>query len=77
METTVYFVEIKETARKHGLSDDDIRHAVGNPVFVHYFDGYQIIVGADNSARLLEVGVNSNAEIFHAMPARPKYYRER
>jgi hypothetical protein len=77
MVTKITIVEIKESARKHGVSDDDIRHAVANPVFVHYFEDFRMIVGPSSAAQLLEVGVNTEGHIFHAMPARPKYYRTR
>lgn len=70
-------MEIVDSARKHGIADADILHAIENPLFVHYFDGYQMIIGPSTSAQMLEIGVNSRAEIFHAMPARPKYYRTR
>jgi len=42
---------------------------------VHYVDGYHAIVGASETAPMLEVAVNGRGEIFHAMPARPQHYR--
>lgn len=72
-------MEILPTARKHGVSDDDIRHAVLNavgavrsqaqPDFVMY-------VGADQNASLLDVGVleaEGDEYVIHAMQARPQY----
>lgn len=72
-------VEILPSARKHGISDDDVRHAVSNavgavrsparPDFVMY-------VGPDQNANLLEVGViedDGDEYVIHAMRARPQY----
>lgn len=70
-------MEIKPTARKHDVADADMRHAIENAIWVHYFDDYQIVVGPARDARLLEIGVNRAGEIFHAMPARPKYIKAR
>lgn len=57
-------------ARKHGVPDEDIR------VFV--LDDLVMLIGADESGRMLEIGVAS-AEgiefIVHAMPARDKFLR--
>ena len=62
---------------KHGLAREDIDHALNNPVTVHYFDGYVIVVGPSLSGLLLEVGVNDDDFIFHAMPAREKFLRRK
>lgn len=64
-----------KSAWKHGLSREDVDHALSNPVAVHYFDGYVIIIGATRSGRLIEVGVNDDDFVFHAMPAREKFLR--
>ena len=40
-------------------------------------DGYTILVGPDNHANLLELAVtyeDSTITVFHAMPARPKFF---
>jgi hypothetical protein len=40
-------------------------------------DGYTILVGPDKHANLLELAVTyeySTITVFHAMPARPKYF---
>ncbi len=72
-------MEILPSARKHGISDDDIRHAVENAVAaITVFDqpDFSMLVGPDHAARLLEVGVVAdevNDYVIHAMPARPKY----
>ena len=63
-----------DDARKHGVSDDDIRHAIGHAIRVHAMDGYLLLVGPRRDGQLLEVGYNPTADrVFHAMPVRPKY----
>ncbi len=66
------------SARKHGVSDTDMLHAYRNPVRVFDLDDLVLLIGADESGRLLEVGV-ATAEglefIVHAMPARPRFLR--
>ncbi len=75
MVTTVTSVEIVETARKHGVADADMLHAVAQVMFVHFFDDYRMIVGPGRNGLLLEVAVNSRGQIFHAMRARQKFLR--
>jgi hypothetical protein len=69
---------ILDSARKHGLSDDDILHAYRNPIRVFEVDDLTMLIGPDHAARLLEIGVVS-AEgiefIVHAMLARDKFLR--
>jgi hypothetical protein len=66
------------SARKHGIPDDDMLHAYRHPVRVFDLDDLTMLVGADASGRLLEVGV-AVAEgvefIVHAMVAREKFLR--
>ena len=53
-------------------------HAYHHPVRVFALDDLTMLIGADSSGRILEVGVAS-AEgfdfIVHAMSARPKFLR--
>jgi hypothetical protein len=67
---------ILESARKHQVSDDDMLHAYRNPIRVFDLGELTMLIGPDNAARLLEVGV-SEAEgiefVVHAMPARDKF----
>jgi hypothetical protein len=69
---------ILDSARKHGLTDDDMLHAYRNPIRVFEVDDLTMLIGPDHATRLLEIGVAS-AEgiefIVHAMPARDKYLR--
>ena len=69
---------ILESARKHGISDDDMLHAYRNPIRVFVLDDLVMLIGGDEAGRLLEVGV-VEAEglefIVHAMPARERFLR--
>jgi len=69
---------ILASARRHGIPDEDMLHSYRNPIRVFQLDDMILLVGADSSGRLLEVGV-ATAEglefIVHAMPARPKFVR--
>jgi hypothetical protein len=48
-------VEIADSARKHGVRDEDINHAVRNPLRVVSGEGRDLVIRADASGRLLEV----------------------
>jgi hypothetical protein len=66
---------IRPSARKHGVVDEDIRHALRNWIRVADNDHDVVLyLGPDRAARLIEVGVRSDEEgvrIIHAMrPAR-------
>ena len=67
---------ILDSARKHGIHDDDMLHAYRHPIRVFELDDLTMLIGPDQAARLLEVGV-AEAEgvefVVHAMTARPKY----
>jgi len=69
---------IVASARKHGISDSDMLHAYRNPIRVFQMDDLVMLIGGDESARMLEIGVAA-AEgiefIVHAMPAREKFLR--
>ena len=71
--------DIAPSARKHGISDDDMRHALRNPIRVtDVDDGLTMFVGPARDGTLLEVGAvdsDSGPVIVHAMLARPKYLR--
>lgn len=70
---------IAPSARKHGISDEDIRHALANPIRVFELDdGFVMLIGANAAAVLLEVGVveaTTGLVVVHAMPAREKFLR--
>jgi hypothetical protein len=64
---------IKDSARKRGHSEEDIRHALTNAIRVWPMDGYDIVIGPLADGSLIEVGVNPDGDIFHAMKARTKF----
>ena len=67
---------ILASARKHGIDDQDMLHAYRNPIRVFDRDDLTMLIGPDQAAGLLEIGV-AEAEgvefIVHAMAARPKF----
>jgi hypothetical protein len=71
--------DIAESARKHGISDDDMRHALRNPMLVDDMDdGLTMFVGPARDGALIEVGVADSGTgpvIVHAMRARRRYLR--
>jgi len=72
-------MRIDPAARKRGIADEDILHALRNAFRVYPQDGWDMIVGADRSGRMLEVGVrpddHDDVVVFHAMPARSRFLR--
>lgn len=69
---------IADSARKHGVADDDLIHAFSNPM--RAFDlgeGFTMLVGGDRSGQLIEIGVvdgDLGPVIVHGMrPARRKF----
>jgi len=71
-------VEVADSARRHGVGDEDIEHAVRNPLRVVPGEGRDLIIGADRAGRLLEVVVldddpDEEPIVIHAMPLRSKF----
>ena len=69
---------IEHSARRHGIADTDILHAFRNAIQATRVDDRLMLIGADRSGRLLEVGLLDDTEgcrIIHAMPARAKHLR--
>lgn len=70
-------MEIRPSARKHGVSDDDIRHAIDNAAITRPEQpDFTMLIGPDATARLLEVGVIETDDqdyVIHAMTARSRY----
>jgi hypothetical protein len=64
------------SARKHGVTDEDMLHAYRNPVRVFELGDLTMLIGPDRPASLLEIGVTT-AEgidfIVRAMAARPRF----
>lgn len=72
------YVEIYASARKHGIADDDIMHAVEHAVAIgEQDDGKVLYLGPDRAANVLEVisvARDDGSEIvIHAMRMRAKY----
>lgn len=70
---------IAASARKHGVSDEDIRHAYAHPLRVFDLDdGLTMIIGANHAAIIYEIGVVDGVPapvVVHAMKARDKFLR--
>lgn len=71
------YVEIGESARKHGIIDADIEHAMENAMaFEHQDDGRLLYLGPSRSGAPLEVIKVVGPElVIHAMSARHKHVR--
>jgi hypothetical protein len=71
-------VDIEASARKHGVSDDDMLHALR-----HHWRAFEtddpdvtMFIGPSGAGSPLEVGVVSDDDgtaVIHAMRARPKF----
>jgi hypothetical protein len=73
-------VEIHPSARKHGIADEDIEHAMRNALAIDdQEDDTRLYLGPARSADLLEVVTivrDDGSELaIHAMQMRPKYGR--
>ena len=70
---------VAESARKHGVSDADMRHAYAHPLRVFELDdGFTMVIGPNAAALLYEIGVVDGVTapvIVHAMEAREKFLR--
>ena len=70
---------IANSARKHGVSDEDMLHAYRNPIRIFELeDGLTMVIGPNQAAVLFEVGVVDGVPtpvIVHAMRAREKFWR--
>lgn len=71
-------MQIAESARKHGVADEDMTHAVRNFITEFAYDeDFTMLVGAATNGALLEVGVleidSDDPTIIHAMPCRDQF----
>ena len=71
-------MDIEASARKHGVTDDDMLHALRNHWRAFETDdpAVTMYIGPVASTEPLEVGVVADDEgiaVIHAMPARPKF----
>ncbi len=76
-------MEIHRSARRHGVTDHEIRHATDHPLVVVDLDPdgdppKQLVIGPDPAGNPLEVIVLALADerllAIHAMPLRPTFY---
>ncbi|MGI8626728.1 MAG: hypothetical protein ACR2J5_09190 [Geodermatophilaceae bacterium] len=75
-------MEIHSSARKHGVSDKDIRHAARHSLVAFLIEDDQppreLRLGFDSTGRLLEVVVllldDGRQMAIHAMKAQPQYF---
>lgn len=72
-------MRIAEPARRHGVADEDIRHAARNAIRrLDDGEGLTMLIGPARDGSLLEVGVldinGDDPVIVHAMPLREKFY---
>lgn len=72
---------ITDSARKHGVADDDMLHALRNYVDLFGLDeGMTMVIGPAYDGHLLEVGVvdaQDGQVVVHAMQARRRFLRGR
>lgn len=73
-------MEIHSSARKHGIADEDIEHAVDNAMSIDdQDDDTRLYLGPACNADLLEVVTiirdDGSELVIHAMKMRPKYLR--
>ena len=73
-------MEIHPSARRHGIADDDILHAIEHSIVVDDVSedpDRWLVIGPDRAANLLEIVVLITTQgdelIIHAMPLRPLY----
>jgi hypothetical protein len=75
-------VEIHKSARKHGVADEDILHAIDHALAIEDIGedpDRWLVLGPDRAINMLEVIVLITSEgtqlAIHAMPMRPIYER--
>lgn len=73
-------MEIHSSARKHGVDEEDIEHAIDNAMAIDdQDDDTRLYLGPARNAELLEVAMlvreDGSELVIHAMTMRPKYRR--
>jgi len=80
--STLCRVEVHDSARKHGVADEDVIHAVDHALVIE--DAGEdpdrwLVIGPDRAGNFLEVVVMTTAEssqlAIHAMPMRARFRR--
>jgi hypothetical protein len=79
---TLFRVKIHASARKHGVADEDILHAIDHALVIEDIGedpDRWLVLGSDRAANMLEVVVLTTVEgtrlAIHAMSMRPIYER--
>ncbi|MDA8067424.1 MAG: hypothetical protein M0T77_02265 [Actinomycetota bacterium] len=71
-------MRIGEPARKHAVPDEDMLHAIRNPLRAFDVDEVTMFLGPARDGSLLEVGVldfeGEDPVVIHAMPLRPRFH---
>jgi hypothetical protein len=74
-------VEIRSSARRHGVDQEGILHAWTNAIRLVEYDYHgeerPLMIGPDRHRRMLElvaVPIKEPTRIIHADPLRPKFY---
>ena len=74
-------IEYTRSAFKHGIKEEDIRHAILHPVYDEIQDSgdeKHLLLGFDRNMNLLEIAYHVIGEhrfkVFHAMKCRNSYY---
>jgi hypothetical protein len=73
-------VRIGDPARRHGVADQEIWHAIRNATrHVKMDEKLSLLIGPASDGALLEIGVldieGDDPVVIHAMPLRPRFYR--
>ena len=78
-------MEVRPSARRHGIADPDIHHAIGNAVAAGRSrnqrrpDRWVLFIGPDRTGRMLEVitveDIDDGEVAIHAMKLRKAYER--
>ena len=70
-------MRIAESARKHGIADEDMLHALRNVIRIAENDEFTMVIGPARDGQLLEVGVldasGDDPVVIHAKPVRPDF----
>jgi uncharacterized DUF497 family protein len=72
---------MRQSARKHGIADEDIAHAFDNAVRLVEFETYGeerlLVIGPDRGGQMLELiamPASQPTRVIHADRLRPKFY---
>jgi hypothetical protein len=70
-------MDIAPSARRHGVTDEDIHHALANAIRYHDLDDLVMVIGPTVAGGVIEVGVSTSDDddprVIHAMPARKQF----